>query len=155
MSITLELIPVTLKEADDYVENFHRHCGRTGGAKFAIGVTDGMGLVGVAIVGRPICRHHDNGTTAEVRRICTKDDSPSNVCSMLYGAAWRAWRAMGGKKIITYTLQSESGTSVKAAGWKVVGETRVNKNGWSNNVRKRNWQPVYGQTKFRWEMPAT
>tara|TARA_R100000664_G_C2677656_1_gene87020 strand:+ start:95 stop:556 length:462 start_codon:yes stop_codon:yes gene_type:complete len=148
----LELIPLTLKEADEYVASFHRHCGKAKGGKFAIGVTNGNGLVGVAIIGRPICRHHDDGVTAEVRRVCTNDDSPPNVCSMLYSAAWRAWRAMGGKKIITYTLQSESGASVKAAGWKVLGETKVNKNGWSNNVRKREWQPIYGQAKFRWGM---
>jgi hypothetical protein len=150
----LELIPVTFREANSYVENFHRHCGSVRGAKFAIGVTDGNGLVGVVIVGRPLSRHLDDGVTAEVTRVCTQDSGPKNVCSMLYSAAWRAWRAMGGKKIITYTLQVESGASVKAAGWKVLGETKASPNGWSCNVRKREWQPIYGQAKFRWEKVA-
>ncbi|ANS03731.1 hypothetical protein [uncultured Mediterranean phage uvDeep-CGR2-KM23-C246] len=153
--MALELIPLTLREAWEYVANFHRHCTASRGGKFAIGVSDGNGLVGVAIIGRPICRHHDDGMTVEVRRVCTQDNAPKNVCSMLYSAAWRAWRAMGGKKIITYTLQVESGTSIKAAGWKILGETKASPNGWSNNVRKREWQPIYGQTKFRWEMTVT
>lgn len=72
------------------------------------------------IVGRPVARHLQDGRTLEVTRCCT--DGTRNACSMLYGAAWRATKAMGYTKLITYTLTSESGSSLKAAGWKVIGE---------------------------------
>jgi len=76
---------------------------------------------------------------------------------MLYGAAWRAWRAMGGKKLITYTLQTESGASLRGAGWKIVGQTQPIKSesNWNKGPsQKREWQPIYGQQKFRWEVAA-
>ena len=149
----LELIPISLREANDFVESFHRHNKRTScnGGKFAIGVSDGRGLVGVAIVGRAIARALNDGATAEVLRCCTNDKSPKNVCSMLYAACWRAWKAMGGQKLVTYTLQSECGSSLRGAGMKIVAESNGRKNGWSSNLRKRDWQPIYGQLKFRWE----
>ena len=152
--MALELLPVNLTEANDYVTSFHRHNKAVHGGKFAIGVTDGEGLVGVAIVGRPIARMLQDGHTAEVSRVCTTDDSPKNVCSMLYAAGWRAWKAMGGNRLITYTLVEEDGTSVKAAGWRVVGETAARKQGkgaWTCNTRARTWNPLYGQLKLRWE----
>lgn len=116
----LELVPMTLKEANAYVQQHHRHHKPVTGHKFSIGCSDGEKIVGVAIVGRPVSRYLDDGWTLEVNRLCT--DGSKNACSMLYGAAWRAARAMGYKKVITYILQSEPGTSLKAAGWKCVGE---------------------------------
>lgn len=117
----LDLIPVTLKEANAFVEKYHRHHKAVVGHKFSIGCVNGNDeLVGVAIVGRPIARHLDNGLTLEVNRLCT--DGTRNACSILYSAAWRAARAMGYKKLITYILKSEIGTSLKASGWKCVGE---------------------------------
>jgi hypothetical protein len=77
-------------------------------------------LHGVAIVGRPVARHLDNGWTVEVNRTCT--DGTANANSMLYGAAARAARALGYRRLITYTLKSESGASLRGAGWHVVGE---------------------------------
>ena len=116
----LEICPITLKEANAFVEKYHRHHGPTVGHKFSIGCTDGEKIVGVAIVGRPVSRYLDDGWTLEVNRLCT--DGTKNVCSMLYAAAWRAAKAMGYKKVVTYILESENGTSRKAAGWKCVGK---------------------------------
>lgn len=109
----LEVCPMTLKEANAFVEQYHRHHKPVTGHKFSIGCTDGDKIVGVAIVGRPVSRYLDDGWTLEVNRLCT--DGTHNACSMLYAAAWRAARAMGYHKLITYILDTESGTSLKAA----------------------------------------
>ena len=116
----LEVCPITLKEANAFVEQHHRHHKPVVGHKFSIGATDGEKIVGVAIVGRPVSRYLDDGWTLEVTRLCT--DGTRNACSMLYAAAWRAARAVGYHKLVTYTLESEDGASVKAAGWKCVGQ---------------------------------
>lgn len=118
--MSLEIVPITLKEANAFVEQHHRSHKPTRGHKFSIGLSDGEKIVGVAIVGRPVSRYLDDGWTLEVNRLCT--EGTKNACSMLYAAAWRAARAMGYKKVITYILKSETGTSLKAAGWKCVGE---------------------------------
>jgi hypothetical protein len=153
----LEIVPVTLREANQFVENFHRHNGRTArdGGKFAIGASSPDGLVGVAIVGNPLSATFMDGFTAEVLRTCTRPEAPKNTNSLLYGACWRAWRAMGGRRMVTYTLKSESGSSLRAAGWKVIGETKPIPDGWRKNDHLnsiRRWQPVMGQSKFRWEV---
>ena len=116
----LEITPMTLKEANAYVEQNHRHHGPVVGHKFSIGCSDGEKIVGVAIVGRPVARHLDDGWTLEVNRLCT--DGTRNACSMLYAAAWRATRAMGYKRLVTYILESENGASLRAVGWKCVGQ---------------------------------
>ena len=117
----MNVVPLSLKEANDFVRRVHRHHKPTVGGKFALGVADSEGEVrGVAIVGRPVARHLDDGWTVEVNRVAT--DGADNACSMLYGACWRAARAMGYKRMVTYTLAKESGTSLRAAGWKLLGE---------------------------------
>jgi len=116
----LEIVPITLAEANAFVERHHRHHKPTTGHKFSIGVTDGDKIVGVAIVGRPVARYLDDGLTMEVTRCCT--DGTRNACSILYATAWRAARAMGYKKLVTYILESENGASVRAAGWKCIGQ---------------------------------
>ncbi|QNK41851.1 XF1762 family protein [Caproicibacter fermentans] len=118
--MSLDIVPVSLAEANEFVRRYHRHHRPVVGHKFSIGCTDGEKIVGVAIVGRPVSRYLDDGWTLEVTRLCT--DGTRNACSMLYAAAWRAARAMGYKKVITYILKSENGASVKAAGYKCVGE---------------------------------
>lgn len=112
----LEIVPMTLREANAFVEQNHRHHGPVAGHKFSIGLSDGEQIVGVAIIGRPVSRHLDDGWTLEVNRLCT--DGSRNACSMLYAAAWRAARAMGYKRLVTYILESENGASLRAAGWK-------------------------------------
>ena len=150
--MTLTAIPVDLAEANAFVANFHRHNKPVVGARFAIGASDGSELVGVAICGRPVARRLQDRATAEVTRCCVRDSSPKGTCSFLYAACWRAWRAMGGERLITYTLQSESGASLRGAGWKVVAELPANRATMWQNRPGREWQPVVGQAKLRWEI---
>jgi hypothetical protein len=152
------LRPITLRKANDWLDGVHRHNGRTArnGGKFAISVVNADGdVVGVAIVGNTLSATYMDGVTAEVLRVCTASaDAPKNVCSMLYAACWRAWRAMGGQRLITYTLQSEAGTSLSAAGWRIVGQTRPVLAGWRKNDHLndiRVHQPVMLEPKNRWE----
>lgn len=116
----LTLVPISLKEANAFVENHHRHHKAVTGHKFSVAAAIDDEIVGVAIVGRPVSRYLDDGWTLEVNRLCT--DGTRNACSFLYAAAWRAAKNMGYKKLITYILESESGTSLKASGWKCVGQ---------------------------------
>lgn len=118
--MALDIVPITLAEANAFVEKYHRHHKAVVGHKFSIGATDGEKIVGVAIVGRPVSRYLDDGLTLEVNRCCT--DGTKNACSILYAAAWRAARAMGYKKIVTYILESENGASLKASGYKCIGQ---------------------------------
>lgn len=150
----MNLRPVTLREANDFVEAFHRHNQPVAGGRFAIGLEESNELVGVAIVGRPIARQIEHHYTAEVLRTCTNVNAGKGAVSKLYAACWRAWRAMGGTRLITYTLKSESGASLRGAGWRVIGEVTGTHNGWSRESRLREWQPVMGQQKLRWEVTA-
>jgi hypothetical protein len=97
-------------------------------------------------VGRPVARHLDDGWTVEVNRVAT--DGTRNACSMLYAASWRAARAMGYRRMVTYTLDTEPGTSLRAAGWKIVGE--VTARSWSCPSRPRVDKSPH-QGKLRWE----
>ena len=116
----LELQPIDYQEACLFIQKHHRHHLPPQGWKFGIGVNDGNDIVGVITIGRPVARHIDNGSTLEVTRCCT--DGTRNACSILYASAWRATRALGYKRLITYILKSERGTSLIAAGWKIIGE---------------------------------
>ncbi len=118
--MTLELQPLESGEANAFIARYHRHHKPLKvGYLFAIGLNDGEKVVGVSLVGRPVARHLCDGYTAEVRRLCT--DGTHNACSMLYAASWRACRAMGYRRLITYILKEEPGTSLRAAGWRLVG----------------------------------
>lgn len=116
----LTIVPVSLDEANAFVAAHHRHHKPVVGHKFSIGVADGERVRGVAIIGRPVARMLDDGWTLEVNRCCT--DGTRNACSMLYGAAWRAVRALGYRRLLTYTLPFEGGASLRAAGWRLIGE---------------------------------
>ena len=115
----MKVTPVNLDEANAFVSRFHRHHAPVPGAKFCIAVSEGVKVRGVAIVGRPVARMSDNGLTLEVNRCCT--DGTKNACSMLYGAAWRAAKALGYQRLITYTLPEEGGASLRASGWQLLG----------------------------------
>lgn len=115
----LMLVPISLKEANAFVAAHHRHHKPVVGHKFSLGCVQGERLVGVAIVGRPVSRYLDDGRTLEVNRLCSTGGK--NVCSFLYGSAARAAKALGYEKIITYTLDTEPGTSLRAAGWTCSG----------------------------------
>lgn len=153
--MTLTPVPMTQREAASFVASFHRHNLAPRGALFQLGATDGDRLVGVAIAGRPVARMLDNGETIEVTRCCVLDDAPRGTPSFLYMSLWRAGRALGYRRCVTYTLQSESGASLRGAGFKVVAELAARSDGaWSGPDRTRDWQPVYGQQKLRWELVA-
>ena len=144
----LELSPITLTEANEFVLQLHRNHAPVIGHKFSIAVWDGEKVRGVAIIGRPISRHLDNGWTLEVNRVCT--DGAKNACSMLYGAAWRATKAMGFKRLYTYTLAKEGGTSLRAAGWLCLGEA----GGGNWNVKSRpRIDTDHQQRKLKWAAP--
>ena len=142
--------PITLKEANAFVMANHRHHDSVTGCKFAIGlnkVIDGVDtLIGVAICGRPVSRHLDDGFTLEINRLCVTE--AGNSCSMLYGACSRIARDMGYKKIITYILQSESGISLKASNFILEDKECGGKN-WSG-TRKRQNNTVPEELKQRW-----
>lgn len=144
--MSLAVVPVSITEANAFVAQLHRHHKPTPGGKFAVGVAEGGEVVGVAIVGRPVARNYDDGWTLEVNRSCT--DGRRNANSMLYGAAWRAAKALGYRRLITYTLPSESGASLRGAGWRCVG---VRGGGsWSRQDRPRvDRHPL--QSKLLWE----
>lgn len=117
--MSLRIVPVTLELANDFVRRLHRHHKPVTGAKFAIGVTDGEAIRGVAITGRPVSPYLQahKPLCAEITRCCT--DGARNACSMLYGAARRAARAMGHEPIYTYSLPEEGGASLRAAGFRL------------------------------------
>ena len=144
--MTLTLQPIDYDEACKFILTHHRHHLPPQGWKFGIAVNDGEKIVGVVTVGRPVARNLDNGLTLEVTRNCT--DGTKHAASMLYGAAWRAAKALGYKRMITYTLIEEAGTSVLAAGWKSVYETSGGS--WDRENRKRIDTAPTGQ-KVLWE----
>jgi hypothetical protein len=129
----LRVAPLTLREANAYVERHHRHSQPVHGMKFAVGAAVGDDLVGVTIVGRPVARHLQDGWTVEVLRVCST--GLRNVCSFLYGACWRAARALGFRRLVTYTRRDESGVSPRAAGFRVVGEVKAQS--WDRPSRPR------------------
>lgn len=142
----LVLQPITFSEAAEFIAQHHRHHLPPVGWKFGIAVNDGSQVVGVITVGRPVARALDNGWTLEVTRVCT--NGTKNAASMLYGAAWRASKALGYKRLITYTLCNETGRSLVAAGWKVVGQTHGGS--WNCPSRPRVDKAPIGQ-KTLWE----
>lgn len=147
----IRAVPLTRDEANKYVEGHHRHHGRVTGHRFIIGAVDDTGnLLGCAIVGRPVARMIPQFECAEVTRLCT--DGSKNVCSFLYSKCSRIAREMGFARIFTAILESESGTSLKAAGWRFEYLTKVDAKGWDrpsrarivrNPGRKQIWAPSW------------
>ena len=142
----LTIRPSTLHEANRIVEEWHRHSRPVRGCRFTLAAVNSM-VVGVAIVGRPVAPELQDEVTAEVLRVCT--NGYPNACSALYGACWRAWRAMGGRRLYTYTLQSEPGNSLRAAGARVdaVLDGRAN---WSTARRPRPQSTEPCPPRLRW-----
>ena len=142
----LTLTPISLSEANAFVALWHRHHKPVVGHKFSIGCEADGRLAGVAIVGRPVSRYLDDGKTLEVNRLCT--DGTKNACSFLYAAAARAARAMGYQRIITYTLDTEGGASLRAAGWCCAG--RAGGTAWTGSRAPKAGQ-YPAQMKLRYE----
>ena len=145
----MDIIPITIRSANVFVTDFHRHNKRVTGAKFAIGLTENSELIGVAIAGRPVARLLDNGKTIEILRVCVKEGY-KNANSKLYGRVKRICQLMGYEKIITYTLQKESNASLKAIRAKPVSE--VKHRDWDRLKRRRKGQEIYSEDKIRWEL---
>ncbi len=144
-------VPISISDAREVVRIFHRHHQPPLSGLFAVGATNmshvDQPLCGVAIIGRPVARGLDDGWTAEVTRLAT--DGCENVCSFLYAASWRAARALGDQRLVTYTLETEKGTSLLAAGWKEIA--RVRGRSWNTPKRPRiDKHPT--QAKIRWEI---
>ena len=151
----LQIVPVSFRQAQAFVAEYHRHHKPPRGMKFCLGVAQGDLLVGVATVGRPVARAYDDGFTLEVNRTCT--DGARNANSMLYGAAWRAAKALGYRRIITYTEEGEHGASLRAAGYCVVAE-RPARGSWAeSSVLLRNLRDPVGAggvQRTLWEATA-
>jgi hypothetical protein len=145
----LRLVPCTLRRALEFVRDIHRHHRPPTGGLFAVGVERDGELCGVAIAGRPVARMLDDGETIEVTRVAT--DGSRNACSMLYAALWRAARALGYRRAITYTLPAEGGASLRASGWECEGQ--AGGGSWSRPSRPRNDEHPT-EIKLRWQVAA-
>lgn len=147
--MTLTIVPVSFAEACAFVARHHRHHEPPRGHLFSVAVADDHGDVrGVAIVGRPIARLLQDGFTAEVTRTAT--DGCPHANSALYAAAWRAVKAMGYRRLVTYTQHGESGVSLRAAGWRVVAR-RPPRAGWNRPGRPRVDTHPVGIARTLWE----
>lgn len=145
--MSLVLTPCTVRDAMSFVAQHHRHHGAPNGGLWAVACAEGEAVVGVAIVAQPLARMLMDGWTAEVIRLCVLEGH-RNACSMLYSACWRAARALGWKRLVTYTLPEEGGASLRAAGWKLIGEAGGGT--WNRTNRPRvDRHPT--QAKLRWE----
>lgn len=145
----LTVVPLSFDAACAAVDRLHRHHRRPQGHKFSIGLLAGGALCGVAIVGRPVSRALDDGLTAEVTRVAT--DGTANACSALYGAAWRSARAMGYRRLITYTQDGESGASLRAVGWRRAAELSPRR-GWDTPSRRRGDRGTDRVARVLWEI---
>lgn len=144
----LHIAPISQHKAFAFIAEHHRHHLPPRGALFCIAAMDDEErIAGVVVVGRPVARMLQDGYTAEVTRCCT--DGTHNAASMLYAAAWRAARAMGYRRLITYTLHDETGVSLTAAGWRVVYQTSGGS--WSRPSRERQDKHPLG-AKTLWEV---
>ena len=142
----MKVRPISLRAANEYVQLFHRHHPPTRGHKWSVCVREGDGLIGVAIAGRPVARGFDPERVLEVLRVCT--NGARNACSMLYGSCRQVAKGMGYEKVITYTLASEDGASLRASGF--VAVARVPGRQWSCPSRPREEHAV--EDKIRWEI---
>jgi len=144
----VKLCRVTFRQACDFVGQYHRHHRPPQGHVVSIGLRVDGELVGVAMLGRPVSRHKDDGATLEIIRLCVRDGVP-NGCSWLLTRAKRLAQAMG-CNCITYTLEDEGGASLRAAGWKCEGKAGGGE--WTRPSRERGPSDA-PQMKLRWSAP--
>jgi hypothetical protein len=144
--VSLSAHPITWRNAVAFIAKHHRHHAPPRGCLFCISAVHDGQIVGVAIIGRPVARMNQDGVTAEVTRLAT--DGARNACSFLYARAWQAAKAIGYRRLITYTLPEEGGASLRGAGWRLIGEAGGGK--WTRRSRPRDdAHPT--QRKFVWE----
>ena len=142
----LEIRPVELRDAKAYIAEHHRHHKPPVGHRFSVGVYYGEELVGVAVCGRPVARNTDASSVLEVTRLCTAGHH--NACSKLLGACQRAAKALGFKRIQTFTLCKETGASLRAVGW--INDAVLEGKHWGNEKRPRNVMRHTFYAKRRW-----
>lgn len=153
----LEIRPITLRAACAFIADHHRHNKPPRGHKFSVSVAKDGSLVGVATAGRPVARAFDNGLTLEVNRTCT--DGTKNANSMLYGAIWRAAKAMGYRRLVTYTQADECGASLRAVGWRRVNDLKPRGN-WAQSTKDETLRALRdadgpgGVARTLWEITA-
>lgn len=153
--MSLQIRPITLREANAFVALHHRHNDPTRGHRFSVAVYLGEFLMGVAIVGNPVARALDDGLTVEVRRTCVFPVRNAN--SKLYGAAWQASRAMGFRRSVTYTQHGESGASLRAVGYVPVAELPA-RGSWGESTKDERLRAMRnpvgngGVDRIRWEI---
>jgi hypothetical protein len=171
--VSLRIVPVNRDKAFAFVERWHRHLSPPVGNMWAVGVADNDTLVGVAIAGRPVARHYQDGLTVEVTRCAT--DGTRNACSALYGAVWRAAKALGYMRALTYTHATtygpacadpcrhgsclavrlgESGSALRGAGWLQVAH-RPPRSGWDVPGRPRSNDGYVSVGRVLWMVRAT
>lgn len=148
MSGLRKIRPISLKAAQEFVREHHRHNKPPVGHKFSVGLFVGDALVGVAVAGRPVARMLDDGLTLEVTRTCT--DGTRNANSMLYGAIVRAATALGYAKCVTYTQHDETGASLRGAGWTPAAQLPA-RAGWDSPSRSREDIGSADVARVRWE----
>jgi len=147
--MTLHLVPISQRIAQECVTRWHRHNAAPRGDVIRVGLADDDGtLVAVGMAGRPVARSYDDGQTLEVTRVSS--DGTPNSTSKLYGALARAAFALGYTRIITYTQMDESGSSLRAAGYKVVA-SRPARKGWSAPSRPRDDARYMTSERWLWE----
>lgn len=157
MAKRLRTKPITINQANVFVNDHHRHHRPTSrnGGKWAVSAVDieTGEIVGVAIAGNPVSASLMDGVTLEITRLCVLEDAPKGTASFLISKCCKIWRTMGGEKLITYTLCTESGASLKGAGWERVGEV-IPHNNWKNKSnmdgKDRDILEIYRIKKFRW-----
>ena len=154
MTLMYNIVPITLAQAKVFVDDHHRHNASPQGWKFGIGLEEDGQLVGVVCAGRPVARLLCDGFTIEVTRSCVLEGKP-NANSMLYGAAKRAAKAMGYKKMITYTQHDESGSSLRAVGMVPVASLPA-RGDWSDSSvsrkRSKSAKITANVARTRWEI---
>ena len=146
--MTLVVRPITLRAANAFVKEHHRHHKPARGCVFCVSVWEDGTMRGVAIFGRPKAQAIQNGTTGEVTRCCT--DGTRNACSKLYATVAKVARLLGYLRIITYTLPEEGGASLKAAGWTLESDC-AGGGTWSRpNIGRERVDDHPTQEKLRW-----
>lgn len=150
--------PTTIKKANEFVKQYHRHHRPTSRntGKWAISVADKVSgnILGVAIVGNPVSATYMDGKTLEITRLCVIEGAKKGTASFLISRCLKIWKLMGGEKLITYTLQKECGSSLRGAGWVKVAEVKPH-NDWKHKSKmdgkKRDDLEIYHLNKYRWE----
>jgi hypothetical protein len=141
-----EVLQITLKEAQTFINTFHRHHKQPQGHRFSLGLFVANQLVGVIVAGRPVARLNDNGSTLEITRCCVLEGFKNGI-TILCGRVYQTAKLWGYKQVITYTLESENGVSMKAAGFRCIGKTKGGS--WNSPNRKRNDKhPII--PKYKW-----